>query len=272
MHIAIPQSSWWHNDTADVKSVINRFHYPTLHSTQVFAREEVTARRAYFTNTKQWGLITTDTQIAGIGSSLRSWVSPPDVNIYATYIVEFPYNKKDLFDDILQVVTVAIASVVEQIGLTPKIKWINDLLVNNKKICGVLVEKLFIDESSPNFTVLIGIGLNVNMLKDQCDSIDQPVTSLLVESGKQWEKDYVLDLLNESILCTMRDFMRRGFEKAVYPKLSTLMAYIDELIIVKDQSNIFYGIFEGVSKNGGMLLNTGDEILTLSSGRIVKIQ
>lgn len=72
--------------------------------------------------------------------------------------------------------------------LDPKIKLPNDLYVNDKKIAGILTER--VDEWA-----IIGIGLNVNMPKEFLDKIDQPATSILIETGKETSIENILKAL-----------------------------------------------------------------------------
>ncbi len=88
-------------------------------------------------------------QSAGYGRHNRTWVSHHG-NLYTSIIYEAPIRRPQ----IAYSVAVAIAKTLLSVGIKPQIKWPNDILIEGKKVCGVLIE--FID----NF-VVIGIGINI---------------------------------------------------------------------------------------------------------------
>ena len=70
----------------------------------------------------------------------------------------------------------AVAQALESLQLKPRLKWPNDLLLSGKKVCGILCE-------TTEGWVVLGIGLNVNMDAEELAQIDQPATSLLIETS-----------------------------------------------------------------------------------------
>ena len=89
----------------------------------------------------------------------------------------------------------SLATCLIEEGLHPTFKWPNDLLLNEKKVAGILCEVLF----EPTFIqAIIGVGLNLNMESADLSQIDQPATSLKEETGKSWDRDLFLQkLLNQ---------------------------------------------------------------------------
>ncbi|MCB9092838.1 MAG: hypothetical protein H6620_09785 [Halobacteriovoraceae bacterium] len=68
------------------------------------------------------------------------WISSCPENIYVTYLCFFPKNKGNLFFYTPLVVALSITKTLEELGLSPEIKWINDAVVYKKKIAGILCE------------------------------------------------------------------------------------------------------------------------------------
>jgi len=86
-------------------------------------------------------------------------------------------------------VAIAVAISLEQYGLTVQTKWPNDLLVRKRKICGILTE------CPQPLSIVVGVGVNINMTSDEADLIDQPATSVFIESGQQLSVQSFLDRL-----------------------------------------------------------------------------
>ncbi len=83
-----------------------------------------------------------------------------------------------------------LKTVLEEHGVPVTLKWPNDLLLNGKKIAGVLCETIFYPEY---IQVVLGFGLNVNMEEKDLIQIDQAATSLRQETGRIWDKEELLD-------------------------------------------------------------------------------
>lgn len=107
-------------------------------------------------------------QNSGKGRRGRAFSSPAGDSIYVSFILEPLLDVKDSLL-ITVAASVAVARAVEQIGildgtsLNPKIKWVNDVYLENKKICGILTEAVSDVESGQIQSLVLGIGLNVNI-------------------------------------------------------------------------------------------------------------
>lgn len=120
--------------------------------------------------------ISADFQTQGRGQYGRHWVSPPGVNLYISYA--FFLEQEPLV--LVHLLAHSVKSVLEELGISVRVKQPNDLFVGSKKIAGILCETIQ-QPNSPG--VVIGIGLNVNMTAEDLQKIDQPATSLLAETG-----------------------------------------------------------------------------------------
>jgi len=141
-------------------------------------------------------VVIADEQTGGRGRFGRTWISPPGVNLYCSVIL-----KPDIVSGNVQVVTlaaaVAVASAIRQeTGINAEIKWPNDILVNNRKVCGILAETRS-GGSSPAL-LIVGIGVNVNMHRDAFDDDFKGLaTSLKIEKkhsvnrGSLFQRDIV---------------------------------------------------------------------------------
>ncbi len=104
-------------------------------------------------------VVVAEEQTAGRGRMGRSWVSPPGDNLYFTLILR-PTLEQLRYLAVIAPLAVSLA-IEETTGLMPRIKWPNDVLIGDRKVCGVLVETNLTGDEVQN--ALIGIGINVNL-------------------------------------------------------------------------------------------------------------
>lgn len=121
-------------------------------------------------------------QSSGRGKPGKAWFSPPQSGIYLSAIVKPKKNSNELVS-ITQLGAKAVVKLIkENCGLDAAIKQPNDVLLNGKKICGILVERL------ASGHIIIGLGLNVN---NQPGSFSQELqnlaTSLAIETGQVFD-------------------------------------------------------------------------------------
>lgn len=243
---------------------VDRKHFSTLESTQTLAKEE-----AHQLKPNRWILYTASEQTAGRGQYDRRWMSPPDVNIYATYSLLVPAHQSPILFHVPQVATIAIAKTLEEFGFQAKIKWINDVVIDRKKISGALCEAQTI--TSDACAVHIGIGLNVNMPDDLCSQLDQPATSLFAETGKLYDKEEILKSLTLRLYEEIHLLLSSGFAP-FQSELNQRLAFLHETLKVEKQhpKEIVEGVFEGVDNMGRLKLRrNSSQLLVLQDGRIL---
>jgi BirA family transcriptional regulator, biotin operon repressor / biotin---[acetyl-CoA-carboxylase] ligase len=126
-------------------------------------------------------LVIAEEQSAGRGRSGRTWHSEKSSGIYASVLLRPPLTPVQAPALALAAGLAARDAVAEQAGATPDLRWPNDLLVNGKKVCGILTE-MYAEPDRIKF-VVVGIGLNVNQVKMPTE-LAQIATSLQIETGK----------------------------------------------------------------------------------------
>lgn len=161
----------------------NIIYYKELESTQILAKDLIKSNEIS-KNT----LIITDNQTSGIGTKGRKWFSD-DSNITMS-IVLFPNcNLEDIKDITIKIANCIIESIYELYKIKLNIKYPNDLLLNGKKICGILTESSSFNNSVNN--IIIGIGFNVNQIHFNDQTIDI-ATSLKKEFDKDFNKEEII--------------------------------------------------------------------------------
>lgn len=150
------------------------FYYREIDSTNNRAR--VLASEGYPEGT----VVVAETQTAGRGRRGRSWYSPAKQGIYVSVILRPVLPLKEI-SRVSLVTAVAVAATLEsELNLQPRIKWPNDVLVDNKKIAGILSEAVT-DMDGVEY-IVVGIGLNINnKIQDFPTDFRTPATSALAE-------------------------------------------------------------------------------------------
>ncbi|WP_144511357.1 biotin--[acetyl-CoA-carboxylase] ligase [Bacillus sp. FJAT-22090] len=159
----------------------NIVYHPVCDSTQIIAAEKAREDALHGT------VVITEEQTAGRGRLERSWDSSASKGIWMSVIIRPEISPQNAAQFTL-VSAVAITRAIEDItNCSPHIKWPNDLLINGKKVTGILTE-LQADMDRVQ-SIIIGIGVNVNQDIDAFDqSIQSIATSLKMETGKEVDR------------------------------------------------------------------------------------
>jgi BirA family transcriptional regulator, biotin operon repressor / biotin---[acetyl-CoA-carboxylase] ligase len=208
-----------------------------------------------------------ETQTQGKGRLDRGWHSPFGENVYFSMLCPFEKDLSEL-SGLSLVVSLAICHAIESCfdikDHSLKVKWPNDILLNQKKLAGILIEVQA--ESNGYCQVIIGTGINVNMTHVPKKTITQPWTSLLNTTEEYQNRN----VLSAAIIDCLIDYFERFSTKG-------LSAFMDEWrqrdnlinkpISILIRSKKQHGTCVGINDQGHLLLKTKDEeIISFSSG------
>lgn len=203
------------------------------------------------------------TQTAGRGRQQRRWVAPPGTNLTFSFLWNAPVDPAHL-PSMALAIAVGIARFLADVGLAPTIKWPNDVQVSGKKIAGILCEMVNTGGPSQR-AVVAGIGLNVNMGANDAVTIDQPATSLALETGEVGALPAVLDALLDTLSAPLEAWAAQGFAgiEAAYTRFAPPPG---TPIRVRDGDTHVEGCLLGFNAHGAlrMSLENGDERLFYS--------
>jgi BirA family biotin operon repressor/biotin-[acetyl-CoA-carboxylase] ligase len=207
-------------------------------------------------------VVLADRQLAGKGRLGRRWESPVGVNVYCSVVLRPklpPYEAPQL--TFLSAVAVA-RTILATTGLQPAIKWPNDLLINGRKVAGLLNE-MNAETDQVGF-VILGIGVNLNMRQDQFPAdLRYPATSLLLETGSSVSRQtFIVRLLRELDQEYCR-FCMSGFGP-VREEWSRYCNAFGREVSVELGTNRLQGPFAGIDHDGALLVQ-------LSDGRLERI-
>lgn len=153
------------------------------------------------THVEEWLLdgiteVRADAQSRGRGQYGRTWFSPAGCNLYVSLCFWTTLSLHQLGQ-----IPIAMAEVIvrtlQTYGLSPQIKPPNDVLVDSKKIAGILCETI---EHGGQRGVVCGYGLNINMPPELLQQVDQSATSLLVETGIVHPREQLADQVRAAFL------------------------------------------------------------------------
>lgn len=148
-------------------------------------------------------------QTSGRGRRGRSWVSPFGENIYYSLVLRIEGGMRQL-EGMSLAVGLALLQVVRDCGVSSAgLKWPNDVLVGERKLAGILLE--LSGDPADVCHVVIGIGLNVNMLAAEVGAIGQPWTSMRMELGRQLDRNELVCALNRQLSHYLDIQLRHGF-------------------------------------------------------------
>ena len=180
---------------------VKRIHFPIIDSTNTWAKTH-----AAELNPSSFTIITADEQTAGRGRFKREWVSPNGCNLYVSYVF-FLEQLDSNVGNIPQVLALAAYEVVQQWVPLVKLKWPNDLVIQDKKVAGILSE---VTQVGSIWAVIIGIGLNINMPESLIKTIDRPATSLMIEYKSPIERQLVAEKAASSFSENASPLFKRG--------------------------------------------------------------
>ena len=200
-------------------------------------------------------------QSAGHGRMDRVW-SSPEGGLWFTLILRPKVNPENIAQLTL-IAGVAITSTLRRLYATDeiRIKWPNDLLVNNKKICGILSE-MQLDETGNVDYAIVGVGLNVNLVnKDFTQELQGIATSLKIITGIEHSCKYVLyEILGE--FAKFYDLWLANGMKAILPYWEQLNCTLGKKVIVKDNDQEFFaGTAVAVDKFGALSVCSDEGIV-----------
>lgn len=197
-------------------------------------------------------VIIADAQLQGKGRLGRQWHSPSGVNLYCSLVLRPSIPPVEAFQ-LTFLSAVAVARTIEaSISTPPVIKWPNDILLNGRKVAGLLNE-MSAETERVNF-VILGIGVNLNMRPEQFPAdLRHPATSLFIESDREVSRlDFVRYLL-EALDSLYIDFLSNGYS-GVRDEWVARCGMIGCRVAVSGTSEQIEGIAEGIDESGALLV------------------
>lgn len=252
---------------AEIKSLMHTdwvakevLYFDTIDSTNTKAQE--LAEKGYPSGT----LVVADKQESGKGRRGRSWVSPSGTGIFMTLMIKPDINPNNA-SMLTLVAALAVAKAITSVtGEKALIKWPNDIVVNSKKVCGILTEM------NAQFDyinhIVVGIGINVHN-ESFPEEISQMASSLMIEAGgKRFHR--------AQIIAETMSYFEQYYDTFLKTQdLSALVREYDELLVnrnksvrVLDPKEPFDGKAMGITPKGELIVDTWESRKLVSSGEV----
>ena len=183
-------------------------------------------------------------QTAGRGRYERQWLARPGRNLTFSALLRSDASPLQ-FLSLPQAAALGVVAYLEENGLAAQTKWPNDVLVGGRKICGILAERYK--------GAVLGIGLNVNMDADAAAAIDQPATSLRIETGTEHTVERTLDELLAHLQVWIGRWEKGGFA-ALSAAWESHCASLGQYVAVGGHT----GVVLGFGAAGQLLLREDD--------------
>jgi len=206
-----------------------------------------------------------NSQSAGKGRMQRVWHSPAGSNIYTSIILR-PQIEPARAPQLSILAGVAVVDVLE--SYCPdriKLKWPNDVLIDGKKVCGIL-SQMKTTARKVNFIVL-GVGINVNINYSQFPKeICNLATSLAIETGREISRQELIISLYENLAKWYNKLLKDGFCR-IKEKWLSISPMIGQTVQVMFQEEAVSGKAIGLDEDGSLILLTaGNKEFKVSAG------
>lgn len=202
-------------------------------------------------------LVAAEEQTGGKGRQGKSFYSPAASGIYFSLIIR-PEGKLDDIVSVTSSAAVAVAKTIEEMtGLDPKIKWVNDIYLNGKKVCGILVQSIV--KSGEIKGLCIGIGVNISTEKFP-DDIGQRAGSL----GVEIDRNIFVAKVSQRLI----SFSENVGDKAYLDYYRRKSCVIGKKIKFYENNVEHFAKAVGIDDNAWLIVDENGEKKALSSGEI----
>ncbi len=214
-----------------------------------------------------------ETQTKGKGRLNRAWYSPFAENIYLSLLYPFEKDMSEL-SGLSLVIGLAICHAIEaQVDLknhSLKVKWPNDVLLDDHKLAGTLIE---IQAESHSFSqIIIGIGINVNMKQASQHDITQAWTSLLEKTGVYIDRNQLTVALIDTLIDYLEKFSKENLQGFINEWQSRDHLANSEIKMMSE-TTCWQGTAAGINAQGHLQMKTKDNaILSFASGDAILLK
>jgi BirA family transcriptional regulator, biotin operon repressor / biotin---[acetyl-CoA-carboxylase] ligase len=208
-------------------------------------------------------------QTAGRGRHGRTWVSEKDAGLYFSIVLR-PKIEMQYLPLITLMAGVAVHHALEEVGLRPDIKWVNDILVDGKKICGILAETT---ETKEGLAVIVGIGINIKST-NLPPELRETATSIEEHERVSGRTEFPVHLLTRNLVF-FYDVLQSLYGPASiieeWRKRSTYFSGKTVSVDLGDRNVI--GVTDGLEANGSLRVRKADgEVEIVHAGDVTRLR
>jgi len=236
----------------------NYIHKLVIDSTNNFAKEMAS-------KVPDGTVIIAEEQIAGRGRLGRSWISQKGCGIWMSIILKPNIQPQEALN-LTQVAAISVVKAIEEVfHVESKIKWPNDIILNNKKVCGILTE-MSSEIDKINY-VIIGIGVNVN-----CDNFPEELkgkaTSLYLETNSKVDRKKLTASILNNLEFYYNAYLQKGFEYIRPICIEKSITIGRQIKVIANEGEI-EGKAVTIDNNGSLVVETKEgKRLSIMSGDV----
>jgi BirA family transcriptional regulator, biotin operon repressor / biotin---[acetyl-CoA-carboxylase] ligase len=214
-------------------------------STNAIAKDQASAGRL-----KPAGLVVAETQSAGRGRFGRPWLSPPG-GIWMSLVLRPKIPAAAAGGAALLAATATAQAVAGATGLPASIKWPNDVLIGDRKVCGILIEMAA--EIGLVDYLVIGVGVNANFSAAELPGL--PATTLQSETGRPVDRAKLIGAIVNLIFAGQSMLERPAQLRERWKALSSTLG---KRVSVQSGSGLIEGLAVDVDEAGGLIVEQAD--------------
>ncbi|GAA5345646.1 biotin--[acetyl-CoA-carboxylase] ligase [Planifilum fimeticola] len=210
--------------------------------------------------------VISEEQTAGRGRLGRSWHSPPGSGIWMSLILRPPIPIARA-PQLTLMASVGITRALQRETCLPvRIKWPNDLLIRDKKVCGILTELR--GEQDRVHYVVLGAGINVNIgVEAWPPDLREKVTSLSTEAGRTFRRSPLIAAILEELEKIYEQYLHQGFS-TIRKEWERLSGILGRPVTARNPDGEMTGIARGLNEDGALLLETEGGLTPVYSAEI----
>jgi BirA family biotin operon repressor/biotin-[acetyl-CoA-carboxylase] ligase len=215
--------------------------------------------------------VVADEQTAGRGRRARAWYSSPGDGLYLSILFLPRSDSSSKLPLIGLLAAVAVAETLIERGVSGvDIKWPNDVLVNERKISGVLAEA--VSAGSESLRLVLGVGVNLNH-RSFPPELSRTAVSLAIETGERVAVEEFRDRLLEKI-AQVYEVWRRDESASIIDRWSRLSTYArGQRVVVTLEDEKLTGVTDGLTETGALrLVVEGDAVRMILAGEVTKLR
>lgn len=205
-------------------------------------------------------------QTAGKGRKGRTFFSPGGTGIYMSILLHPQINAEDIVFLTTAAAVYTAKTLEKYSGKKTEIKWVNDIFINSKKVCGILCESAFKGKTNPEY-VIIGIGINLYTPKDSFPEEIKNIAASVFEKEKPSES--IMANIISDITNTLYDVIYTGRLKEHITEYKQKNFLLNKTVSFVKQSKKITGTVTGLDDKLNLLVETEDgQTITLFDGEV----
>jgi len=205
-----------------------------------------------------------DYQSAGRGRLDRTWEAPPRSALMCSILLSPPTSPDEMQLVVAAVALSARSALGALCSVYPQLKWPNDLIVDDKKIAGLLAEVV---QSENGITIVAGIGIN---LTDSPEGL--PATNALKVSGVTITPEALLEKLLEELNIRRGLLDTEAGRQMLRAEYESVLETIGRSVIVEQSDAMFPALATGIDATGRLILNAAGEEKIISVGDVIHVR